>query len=79
MKKSVNVFALSIYRLVVFPKALGHMDEAVSDLFDRLDKKCGDFVWVPLLGIWGAIGYVPILVLKHYRSKQFIPVTQGLA
>ncbi|MFQ6624673.1 hypothetical protein Gotur_003977, partial [Gossypium turneri] len=37
-KKRVDVFALSIYSLVVFPKALGHIDEAVTDLFDRLDK-----------------------------------------
>ncbi|MBA0789025.1 hypothetical protein Gotri_006929 [Gossypium trilobum] len=29
-----DVFALSIYGLVIFPKALGHIDEAVSDLFD---------------------------------------------
>ncbi|MBA0742415.1 hypothetical protein Gogos_015473, partial [Gossypium gossypioides] len=39
MKKRVDVFALSIYKLVVFPKALWHVDEAVSDLFDRLDKR----------------------------------------
>ncbi|KAK5784797.1 hypothetical protein PVK06_039331 [Gossypium arboreum] len=39
MKKRVDVFGLSIYGLVVFPKALGHVDEAVSDLFDRLDKR----------------------------------------
>ncbi|MBA0771813.1 hypothetical protein Gotri_007285 [Gossypium trilobum] len=32
-------FALSIYRLVIFPKAQGHINEAVSDLFDRLDKR----------------------------------------
>ncbi|MFQ6651555.1 hypothetical protein Gotur_023833 [Gossypium turneri] len=38
IKKRVDIFALNIYGLVVFPKALGHMDEAVSDLFDRLDK-----------------------------------------
>ncbi|MBA0880304.1 hypothetical protein Goshw_015434, partial [Gossypium schwendimanii] len=38
-KKRVDVFALSIYGLVVFPKALGHVDEAVTDLFDRLDKR----------------------------------------
>ncbi|KAG8493574.1 hypothetical protein CXB51_011768 [Gossypium anomalum] len=38
-KKRVDVFALSIYGLVIFPKALGHIDEAVSDLFDRLDKR----------------------------------------
>ncbi|MFQ6647705.1 hypothetical protein Gotur_027089 [Gossypium turneri] len=33
-KKKVDIFALSIYGLVVFPKALGHVDEAVTDLFD---------------------------------------------
>ncbi|MBA0648485.1 hypothetical protein Goklo_016192 [Gossypium klotzschianum] len=38
VKKRVDIFALSIYGLVIFPKALGHVDEAVSDLFDRLDK-----------------------------------------
>ncbi|MBA0818442.1 hypothetical protein Gohar_003684, partial [Gossypium harknessii] len=38
IKKRVDIFVLNIYGLVVFPKALGHMDEAVSDLFDRLDK-----------------------------------------
>ncbi|MBA0772550.1 hypothetical protein Gotri_007903 [Gossypium trilobum] len=38
-KKRVDFFALSIYDLVVFPKGLGHVDEAVTDLFDRLDKR----------------------------------------
>ncbi|MFQ6662218.1 hypothetical protein Gotur_030100, partial [Gossypium turneri] len=33
-KKRVDVFALSIYGLVVFPKALGHVDKVVTDLFD---------------------------------------------
>ncbi|KAG8492579.1 hypothetical protein CXB51_010010 [Gossypium anomalum] len=137
LKKRVDVFALSIYGLVVFPKALGYVDEAVSDLFDRLDKekvsyrvfsrdysplrelvatsrrddiseekwiailqnlqaenvewrapwfipgeilyRCGNFDWVPLAGIWGASGYAPLLVLRQYRSRQFIPATQGLA
>ncbi|KAL1149006.1 hypothetical protein V6Z11_A10G163100, partial [Gossypium hirsutum] len=181
-KKKVDVFALSIYGLIVFPKVLGHIDEAVSDLFDRLDKgttpipailaetfrslntcrttgerrfigcaqlllawfhshfwkvekvsyrvfskdyfllrelvatsrqddifeerwitilqnlraedvewrapwlipdeilyRCGDFDWVPLAGIWGAVGYAPLMVLRQYRSRQFILVTQGLA
>ncbi|MFQ6659046.1 hypothetical protein Gotur_028085, partial [Gossypium turneri] len=36
-KKKVDIFALSIYGLIVFPKALGYVDEAVTDLFDRLD------------------------------------------
>ncbi|MBA0878616.1 hypothetical protein Goshw_027203 [Gossypium schwendimanii] len=39
MKKKVDVFALSIYGLVVFPKVLGYVDEVVFDLFDRLDKR----------------------------------------
>ncbi|KAL1120630.1 hypothetical protein V6Z11_D01G178400 [Gossypium hirsutum] len=167
VRKRVDVFALSIYVLVVFPKALGHVDEAVTDLFDRLDKRvtpilsiltetfrslsecqkagegrfigcaqlllawfhshfwkvdkeivatprrddiseekwmgilqnlqeediewrapwllpdeilyrCGNFDWVPLLGIRGAVGYAPLLVLRQYRSRQFIPATQGI-
>ncbi|MBA0788693.1 hypothetical protein Gotri_026321 [Gossypium trilobum] len=38
-RKKVDVFVLSIYGLVVFPKALGHVDEVVTDLFGRLDKR----------------------------------------
>ncbi|MBA0789340.1 hypothetical protein Gotri_026274 [Gossypium trilobum] len=38
-KKKVDVFTLSIYGLVVFPKDLGHVDEVFSDLFDHLDKR----------------------------------------
>ncbi|KAL1087166.1 hypothetical protein V6Z11_D08G163700 [Gossypium hirsutum] len=181
-RKKVDVFALGIYGLFVFLKALGHIDEAVTDLCDRLDKevtpvlailaetfrslnecrrvgegrfigctqlllawfhshfwkvdkvsyrvfsenysplkeivalprqddiseekwmttlqnlqegdiewrapwmlsdeilyRCGDFDWVSLLGIWGAIGYAPLLVLRQYRSRQFVPITHGLA
>ncbi|MFQ6657371.1 hypothetical protein Gotur_027082 [Gossypium turneri] len=119
----------------MFSKTLGHVDEAVTDLFDRLEKRvtpvsailaetfreivaiprrndiseekwmaifqnlqerdiewrapwllpgeilyrCGDFDWVPLIGIWGAVGYAPLLVLRQYRSRQFVPATQGLA
>ncbi|KAK5793239.1 hypothetical protein PVK06_034379 [Gossypium arboreum] len=39
VRKRVDVFALSIYGLVIFPKALGHIDDEVSDLFDWLDKR----------------------------------------
>ncbi|MBA0754271.1 hypothetical protein Gogos_022268, partial [Gossypium gossypioides] len=46
---------------------------------DEILYRCGDFDWVPLLGIWEAIAYTPLLVLRQYRSKQFIPATQGLA
>ncbi|MBA0817824.1 hypothetical protein Gohar_022137 [Gossypium harknessii] len=37
-KKRVDIFALSIYGLMVFPKALGHVDEAVLDLSGELDR-----------------------------------------
>ncbi|MFQ6631086.1 hypothetical protein Gotur_009902, partial [Gossypium turneri] len=161
IKKRVDIFALSIYGLVVFPKALGHVDEAASDLFDRLDKGVtlvpailaetfrslnasrrageGRFIgcaqlllvwfhshfwkvekvsyrvfsenysplkelvatprrddiieekWMAILQIlqeddvewkapWmGAVRYTPLLVLRQYRSRQFIQATQGLA
>ncbi|MBA0879311.1 hypothetical protein Goshw_021528, partial [Gossypium schwendimanii] len=39
VRKKVDVFALSIYGLTIFPKALGHVDEAITDSFDRLDKR----------------------------------------
>ncbi|MBA0577026.1 hypothetical protein Golob_006942, partial [Gossypium lobatum] len=38
VRKGVDVFALSIYGLVIFAKVLGHVDDAISDLFDRLTK-----------------------------------------
>ncbi|MFQ6622127.1 hypothetical protein Gotur_002068 [Gossypium turneri] len=75
-EKKVDVFALSIYGLMIFPRALGYIDEAVTDLFDRLDRRV---ILVPLLRIWGAVGYAPLLVLKQHRSRQFVPTTQGLA
>ncbi|MBA0634697.1 hypothetical protein Godav_029412 [Gossypium davidsonii] len=53
MKKRVDVFALSIYGLVVFPKALGYVDEAVTDLFNRLDKR---------------VTPVPIILAETFRS-----------
>ncbi|KAG8490395.1 hypothetical protein CXB51_013688 [Gossypium anomalum] len=182
VKRRVDVLALSIYGLVIFPKALGHIDEAVADLFNRLGKqntpvpailaetfrflsacrkagkdrfigcaqlllvwfhshfwkvdkvpyrvffkdysplkeaaarpmrdditeerwieilqnlreedvmwkapwmtpseilyRCGSFDWVPIPGIWGVVGYTPLLVLRQYKAEQFIPATQGLA
>ncbi|MBA0762886.1 hypothetical protein Gotri_012435 [Gossypium trilobum] len=46
---------------------------------DKILYQYEDFDWVPLLGIWGAVGYAPLLVLRQYKSRQFIPATQGLA
>ncbi|KAG8482680.1 hypothetical protein CXB51_024476 [Gossypium anomalum] len=119
-RKRVDIFTLSIYGLVIFPKALRHVDEAVIDLFDRLEKgitpvpiilaemfrslsmcrktdeggdiewraywmvpdeivcRCGNFYWVPLLGIWGATRYTPLLALRQYKSRQFLLTTDGL-
>ena len=39
---------------------------------------CGDKMWVPLLGLWGVISYVPLLVCRQYASEQFILTTHGL-
>ena len=39
---------------------------------------CGDNLWVPLLEVWGAISYAPLLVRRQYLSTQFIPTTHGL-
>ncbi|KAG8502325.1 hypothetical protein CXB51_000327 [Gossypium anomalum] len=179
--KRVDVFAISLYGLMVFPRALGYMDEATTDLFHRLSKRvtsvpailaqafrslgtyrkagadrfvgcaqlllawfyshfrlidkvfcqvffedysplkdiiastrrvdvpeenwiallqnlqskdvewrdpwmipgeilyrCGSFDWVPLLGIWGAICYAPLLVLRQFGLRQFVLATHGL-
>ncbi|KAG8489496.1 hypothetical protein CXB51_017511 [Gossypium anomalum] len=180
--KKVDIFALSLYGLIVFPRALGYVDEATTNLFHRLSKRvtfvpvileetfrslgacrragagrfigcaqllmawfyshfrlidgiicrvffenysllkdivasskkvdvpeenwiallwnlqsgdvewrapwmvpgeilyrCGNFDWVPLLRIWGAIGYAPLLVLRQHGLRQFVPATHGLA
>ncbi|MBA0731632.1 hypothetical protein Golax_022918 [Gossypium laxum] len=45
---------------------------------DEILYRCGDFDWVSLLRIWGAVGYVPLFVLRQYRLRQFIPTTQRL-
>ncbi|KAG8480227.1 hypothetical protein CXB51_024838 [Gossypium anomalum] len=41
--------------------------------------KCGSQDWVPLLGLWGGVGYAPLLVQRQFSSRQFIPATGGLA
>ncbi|MBA0672320.1 hypothetical protein Goklo_024638 [Gossypium klotzschianum] len=52
-EKEGYVFALSIYGLVIFPRALVHVDEAVLDLFDRLDK---------------GVTLVPAILAETFRS-----------
>ncbi|MFQ6661110.1 hypothetical protein Gotur_029379, partial [Gossypium turneri] len=41
--------------------------------------KCGNQDWVPLLGLWGGVGYAPLMVQRQFASRQFVPVTDGLA
>ncbi|MFQ6658469.1 hypothetical protein Gotur_027728 [Gossypium turneri] len=62
-KKRVDVFALSIYGLVIFPKALGHINDAVSDLFDWLDKRV-----TPILAILAETSRS----LSAYRRAEFV-------
>ncbi|MBA0671007.1 hypothetical protein Goklo_025522 [Gossypium klotzschianum] len=51
-RRKVDVFALSIYGLVVLPKTLGHVDEAVTDLLYRLDKR---------------VSPVPVILVETFR------------
>ena len=34
--------------------------------------------WVPFFGSWGMISYAPLLVLRQFGAKQFVPATNGL-
>ncbi|MBA0571165.1 hypothetical protein Golob_004754 [Gossypium lobatum] len=59
--------------------------QGLKEIWDQWDDETKqlfyynyDFVPMWKLKIWGAIGYVTLLVLRQYRSMQFIPITQGL-
>ncbi|MBA0575033.1 hypothetical protein Golob_028017, partial [Gossypium lobatum] len=52
-RKKVDVFALSIYGLVIFSNVLRHIEDAISDLFDRLDKR---------------VTHVPTILAETFRS-----------
>ncbi|MBA0630650.1 hypothetical protein Godav_002723, partial [Gossypium davidsonii] len=45
-------------------------------LLNEILYRCGNYDWVLLLGIWRVVGYAPLMVLRQYRSRQFIPATQ---
>ncbi|KAG8485281.1 hypothetical protein CXB51_021842 [Gossypium anomalum] len=140
MLKRVNLFALAIYGLIIFPRVLGHIEVALlnvwilshfwkveripfhmfSKTFSPLEAyrekewpkevteqhwvsvfqnlraedvtwrapwirpsvllyKVGNQDWVPLLGLWGGVGYALLMVQRQFSSRQFIPVTGGLA
>ena len=38
--KAINVFALAIYGMVIFPKSAGHVESTVIDLFDQVCRLC---------------------------------------
>ncbi|MBA0638340.1 hypothetical protein Godav_029693 [Gossypium davidsonii] len=76
-KKKVDVFALSVYGLVVFPKALGHVDEVVTDLFDQLDNRVTP---VPLLLAWFHSHFWKVdKVSYRVFSENYLPLKEIVA
>ncbi|MBA0718034.1 hypothetical protein Golax_005802, partial [Gossypium laxum] len=69
-RKRVDVFALSIYGLVIFPKALGHIDDVVSNLLNRLDKRV-----IPILAIL-AETFRSLSACRIARERRFIGCAQ---
>ncbi|MBA0878474.1 hypothetical protein Goshw_007459 [Gossypium schwendimanii] len=143
ISKRMDLFALTIYGLIVFPKVLGHIEVAVVDFFEKLrhginpvptilaetfrslnncrKKGEGRFIgcaqllnvwifshfwkiertpfrmfskmfaplethiekdwpndvteqqwisdWVPLLGLWGGVGYAPLMVQRQFTLR----------
>ncbi|KAG8501927.1 hypothetical protein CXB51_004587 [Gossypium anomalum] len=53
MLKRVNLFALAIYGLIVFPRVLGHIEVAVVDFFEKLKQ---------------GINPVPTILAETFRS-----------
>ncbi|MFQ6660659.1 hypothetical protein Gotur_029085, partial [Gossypium turneri] len=140
--KRVDLFALAVYGLIVFPKVLGNIEVAVVDFFQKLrqginpvptilaetfrslnncrKKGEGHFIGcAQLLNVWifshfwkvectpfhmfsktfaplevhlekdwpkdvteqhwGGVGYALLMVQRQFTSRQFVPVTDGLA
>ncbi|MBA0659991.1 hypothetical protein Goklo_012059 [Gossypium klotzschianum] len=40
-------------------------------ILDEILYRCGEFEWVPLLGIWGVVGYATLLPIEEHL--QVIP------
>ncbi|XP_038999873.1 uncharacterized protein LOC120125533 [Hibiscus syriacus] len=40
--------------------------------------RCGNDSFVMLHGLWGAIGYTPLITLRQFSTRQFVPATHGL-
>ena len=40
--------------------------------------RCENLSWIPFFGPWGMINFAPLLTLRQFGAKQFIPTTVGL-
>ncbi|XP_039033070.1 uncharacterized protein LOC120168855 [Hibiscus syriacus] len=40
--------------------------------------QCGDSINIMLLGLWGGVGYSPLLAIWQYGARQFVPVTHEI-
>ncbi|MBA0787950.1 hypothetical protein Gotri_025246, partial [Gossypium trilobum] len=153
LRRYLALFTFSVYRLIVFPKALGYVSVELADFLFQIEKGllfvwmkshfgylyklfrqvfvpstrpieeflesewppnqsikewvqnlstltyqeiewrapwmiqsmvligCDGYLWVPLIGIWGAINYssfMVLMVLSQYRYDQCVPVIAGL-
>ena len=38
--------------------------------------RCGDKPWVQLPGLWGAVSYAPLMMVRQLGGRQFIPALQ---
>ncbi|KAL1133760.1 hypothetical protein V6Z11_A12G060600 [Gossypium hirsutum] len=80
--KKVIVLALSIYGLVIFPKVIGHIDEAVADLFDRIGKQNTPLEKVPYRVFFE--GYSPLKEVEttprrdDITEKRWMDILQNL-
>ncbi|MBA0630914.1 hypothetical protein Godav_002963 [Gossypium davidsonii] len=94
LKKLMNITGMSkqwvTARIKQKRDTLGHVDEAVTDLFDRLDKRVTpvSMILAETFRSLNAcqkteegrfIGCAQLLLAWQYKSRLFVPVTQGLA
>ncbi|KAG8498689.1 hypothetical protein CXB51_005075 [Gossypium anomalum] len=71
-----------LLEVVDMPRRDDISEERWIDILQNLREE--DVMWkapwlVLLPRIWGVVGYTPLLVLRQYQARQFIPATQGLA
>ncbi|MBA0650138.1 hypothetical protein Goklo_017603, partial [Gossypium klotzschianum] len=82
-KKRVDAFALSIYGLVIFPKALVHVDEVVTDLSLNVCRKSGEGRFIrcaQLLLVWFHSHFWKVdKVSYRVFSKNYSPLNEVVA